>query len=214
MLHATTDLYTHAVIKEKPIDVPEKEKTEEKASGWWRWRSTALEMYGINYRYSDIVLEERDNKSQDKDQAIAHAFSGYEGLGVLRAGDRAPEAPGLVSSSGGQEISLLDLFKSTAHTILVFTIEGNEQLTAEVISSTTKYPKDAVYTFLISAKEPGTLTGLTELVDRDGYAHSAYLVEKGKANIVVVRPDGFIGAIVMDAAGMQRYFANIFDCVA
>jgi hypothetical protein len=67
--------------------------------------------------------------------------------------------------------------------------------------------------FLITAKESGTFTGLTELVDRDGYAHSAYLVEKDKANIVVVRPDGFIGAIVMDAAGMQRYFTNIFDCV-
>lgn len=214
MLHATTALYTHAVITEKPIDTSEMEKTEdEKVSGWWRWRNTALEMYGINYRYSDIVLEERDTKSQDKEQAIAHAFSGYEGLASLRAGDRAPEAPGLIDSSM-QETSLLAIFKPTAHTILVFTAEGKEQLTAEVIASATKYPEGTVQTLLILSEESGTFTSLTELVDRDGHAHRAYLVEKDKVNIVLVRPDGFIGAIVMDATGVERYFANIFDGVA
>ncbi|KAK0196703.1 FAD-binding monooxygenase [Armillaria mellea] len=62
MLHATIQLYTHTVAKEKPT---KDTKEDEKASGWFRWRNTALEMYGINYRYSSIVLEERDTEPQD-----------------------------------------------------------------------------------------------------------------------------------------------------
>lgn len=216
MLHATTALYTHTVIKEKPVDASTKEKSEdEKASGWYRWRNMALEMYNINYRYSDIVLEERDTNPQDWEQAIAHAYLGYEGLGVLRAGDRAPEAPGLIGADG-QGTSLFALFKPTIHTMLVFTIEGQEQLTADITASVARYPKEAVQTLLIlgEGSESGAFPSQTELVDQDGHAHNAYFVEKGKVNIVVVRPDGFIGAIVMDASGVQRYFMNIFDAAA
>ncbi|PBK78586.1 hypothetical protein ARMSODRAFT_1011146 [Armillaria solidipes] len=122
MLHATTQLYTHTVAKEKPVDAPEKDtKEDEKASGWFRWRNTALEMYGINYRYSQIILEERDTKPQDPEDILAHAYSGYEGRGSLRAGDRAPEAPGLVGKEG--ETTLLKLFKPSVHTVLVFASE-------------------------------------------------------------------------------------------
>jgi hypothetical protein len=90
MLHATTQLYTHTVKKEKPIDKPA-EAEDEKASGWFRWRNSALELYGVNYRFSTIVVEERDTQALDPEDVIARAYSGYEGLGSLRAGDRAPE---------------------------------------------------------------------------------------------------------------------------
>ncbi|KAI0314589.1 FAD binding domain-containing protein [Amylostereum chailletii] len=98
MLHATTQLYTHTVAKEKPLDTSTGTPDDDKASGWFRWRNGALHMYGINYRFSDIVLEERDATPQDDEDTRARAYQGYEGARTLRAGDRAPEAPGLVSA--------------------------------------------------------------------------------------------------------------------
>lgn len=41
-----------------------------------------------------------------REGTLARAFSGYEGLGVLRAGDRVLEAPGLLSNPGRLKTSL------------------------------------------------------------------------------------------------------------
>ena len=105
MLQATTALYTHIIIQEKPPAAPQTNENENE-TGWFRWRNSAVLMYGINYRYSDIVLEERDTTPQDKEEALAHAYSGYKEPRVLRAGDRAPEAPGLISNQSRLETSL------------------------------------------------------------------------------------------------------------
>jgi hypothetical protein len=206
MLHATTALYTHTVAKEKPVQLPEKEKKEEdKVSGWYRWRNSALQMYGINYRFSKLVLEERDTSPQDPEDVVAHAYSGYEGIGTLLAGDRAPEAPELVL--GGTETPLLGLFKLNFHTVLVFHGEGD----AKIVEVATKYPKDAVQVFVVSKKEIGSVVGgANVLVDRGAHAHNAYLVEEGVGTVVIVRPDGFIGAIVPDERGVERYMRMIF----
>jgi len=202
MLQATSVLYTHIVTPE--------EKAENE-TGWFRWRNLALLMYGINYRYSDIILEERDTIPQDKEEALAHAYSGYEGLGVLRAGDRAPEAPGLIHTQHRLKTSLFEQYKLVLHTVLVFTAEGKEQFVTDVIALVKGYPKDAVQIIVISSEQSGDFTGTNVLIDGDGHAHNAYLAQNDTVNIVVVRPDGFIGAIVMDAVGVQRYFSKIFD---
>ena len=49
---------------------------------------------------------------------------------------------------------------------------------------------------------PGAIT----VVDKDGFARSSYLVDDDEEVTVAVRPDLFIGAIVQDAAGLERYF--------
>lgn len=202
MLQATSVLYTHIVTPEQKA---------ENETGWFRWRNLALLMYGINYRYSDIILEERDTTPQDKEEAMAHAYSGYEGLGVLRAGDRAPEAPELISTQHRLKTSLFEQYKLTLHTVLVFTTEGERQLVMEVIALVKSYPKDAVQVIVIASEESRDFTGTNVLIDRDGHAHNAYLAPNDTVNIVVVRPDGFIGAIVMDVVGVQRYFSKILD---
>ncbi|KAK0441953.1 FAD binding domain-containing protein [Armillaria borealis] len=193
MLHATTQLYTHTVAKEKQS---KDTKEDEKTSGWFRWRNTALEMYGINYRYSSIVLEERDTEPQDAEDVLAHAFSGYEGRRSLRAGDRAPDAP-------LGETTLFSLFKSTVHTVLVFS-----KWSANVEASLKMLPAAAVQTFVIvDANE--RLEGVSMLVDSEGHARKAYMVEKDSPAIVIVRPDSFIGAIVTDVEGVEQYFSKI-----
>lgn len=194
MLHATTQLYTHTVAKEKLATKDTKE--DEKASGWFRWRNTALEMYGINYRYSSIVLEERDTELQDAEDVLAHAYSGYEGRGSLRAGDRAPDTP-------LGETPLFSLFKSTVHTVLVFS-----KWSADLEASLKTLPSAAVQRFVITdANKP--LEDVSLLVDSEGHARKAYMVEEGSPAIVFVRPDSFIGAIVTDAEGVQGYFSKI-----
>ncbi|KAK0228928.1 FAD binding domain-containing protein [Armillaria fumosa] len=179
--------------KEKPA---KDTKDDEKASGWFRWRNTALEMYGINYRYSSIVLEERDTELQDAEDVLAHAYSGYEGRGSLRAGDRAPDAP-----LGGT--TLFSSFKSTVHTVLIFS-KWSADLEAELKT----LPSAAVRTFVITgANEP--LEGVSILVDSEGHTRKAYMVEEGSPAIVVVRPDSFIDAIVTDVEDVKRYFSKI-----
>lgn len=46
--------------------------------------------------------------------------------------------------------------------------------------------------------------------DRAGHAFDAYGSEEGESRIVVVRPDGYIGAIVKDAEGVKRYLRKVF----
>jgi len=208
MLHATTALYTHTVI-EKNFDAPEKEKTEnEKATGWYRWRNTALEMYGINYRYSDLVLEQRDTKPRDQTDALARAYAGYEGLGTLCAGDRAPEASGLVID--GKDTSLFKLLTLSKHTVLIFTDFANVGDIRKALDSSSKYPEVVVQTMIVTGKEVGDFGGATIVVDRDSNARSTYLVEEGLMTVVIVRPDGFIGAILYDTDGIDGYFGKIF----
>ncbi|KAK0463731.1 uncharacterized protein EV420DRAFT_1638653 [Desarmillaria tabescens] len=193
MLHATTQLYTHTVAKEKQV---KDTKEDEKASGWFRWRNTALEMYGINYRYSSIVLEERGMEPQDAEDVLAHAYSGYEGRGSLRAGDRAPDAP-----LGGT--TLFNLFKSTVHTVLIFS-----KWSADIEMGLRTLPSAVVQTFVITNSNM-QLGGVSVLVDNDGHARKAYMVEEGSPAIVIVRPDSFIGAIVTGVGGVKRYFSKV-----
>ncbi|KAJ7209278.1 FAD binding domain-containing protein [Mycena pura] len=204
MLHATSALYTHVVREVK--DEATNKKEDENASGWFRWRNTALEMYGVNYRFSPIVVEERDTTAQDQENMMARAYQGYEGTGTLRAGDRAPEAPGLVHA--GTETSLFSLFQPSMHTVLIFPPTDHASLD-DIFATTSAYPKSTIQTFAVY-KASASVQGTADLVDRQGDAYSSYLVANGKTTIVVVRPDGFIGAIVHDDRGLTRYFNHVF----
>lgn len=200
-----------ANLKEE-VDAPEPPvKENNKDTGWLRWRNSALQMYGINYRCSDIVLEERDKSHFDAEDAKSYAFQGYEGLGSLRAGDRAPEAPGLTSASGlGAATSLYALFSPYLHTILIFAPPNAFDDVEAAVDAVCAYPTVAVQTFVISREAiPHAITKTTVLVDHEGYAWRAYMTGKQNITFVVVRPDTFIGAIVTDNSGVGRYFSKI-----
>jgi len=218
VLSATTALHTHLVTTVKPDDttpapLPTNDSTNGvEKSGWFRWRNAALELYGVNYRFSDIVMEGRSPNPTDKDRALAQAYAGYEGKGDLQAGDRAPEAPGLLTSQGA-ETSVFKLLTHTKHSVFVFApVEDGSSIVAEV----GKYPADAIQTFVVlpstahSAVDVVVPVGQV-LVDKLGHAHESYLVSAGVPTVVIIRPDGFIGAIIKDDAGVAKYFAKIFS---
>ncbi|KAJ6542792.1 hypothetical protein B0H19DRAFT_1171930 [Mycena capillaripes] len=87
----------------------------------------------------------------------------------------------------------------------------NEQTPLDgIFAATAACPTGIVQTFVVH-KAATSLQGGFNLVDRQGHAFASYLVDVGEETaIVVLRPDGFIGAIVVDDAGSTRYFNNIF----
>jgi hypothetical protein len=56
-------------------------------------------------------------------------------------------------------------------------------------------------------------TGIMILEDTKGHgAHAGYCARfEGGCDIVVVRPDGIIGAVVRGPAGLEHYFSQIFN---
>jgi hypothetical protein len=114
---------------------------------------------------------------------------------ILRAGDRAPDAPGLMLT-GGQCVRLFEILDGTKFTLLHFTDGPVIQLPAMEESL-------AVYR-IVKAR---TLSGSAQtLFDAHGHAHRAYGV-RAEA-LVLTRPDGYIGATAAasNVAAMLRHW--------
>ncbi|KAG1904388.1 FAD binding domain-containing protein [Suillus fuscotomentosus] len=171
-------------------------------------RSPILFMLGINYRFSDIVLDE-----------FAIPGKPINAYGVLdeehlEAGDRAPDAPNLVQVGGGDSDvkTLFGLYRPWYHTMLVFApshadavpiLGALEAYDTSVVRSAVVLPSSASVT---SVASPADFV----FVDQEGHGYSAYLVEAGQTRVFVIRPDGVIGAIVRGTEGMKKYFSGIF----
>ncbi|KAG2033494.1 FAD binding domain-containing protein [Suillus americanus] len=171
-------------------------------------RSPILFMLGINCRFSNIVLDE-----------FAISGKAINAYGVLderylEAGDRAPDAPDMVQVGGGESglKTLFGLYRPWYHTVLVFApshadatpiLSALEPYDSSVVRSAVILPSSASVT---SVAPPADLV----LVDQEGHAYSAYLVESGETKVFVIRPDGMVGAIVHGAEGVKKYFSGIF----
>jgi hypothetical protein len=161
-------------------------------------RSGSLNQLGVNYRWSSIVVDE------EKEQ---HGTAMENPDGSLQAGDRAPDAPGLVMQSEDVGTRLFKIFKSQRHTVLIFSDKADYK---SAIAGLEKYPADVVHPVIIS--KPGDSVIVADGVDcdvcedRDGHAYEAY---KGALGIYVIRPDGVVGARVRDSDGLHRYFQAI-----
>ena len=166
-------------------------------------------MLGVNYRSSPIVADEFT-------QAEPVNTYGLLEEGVLVAGDRAPDAPELelvVAQATGEaemETRLFDVFRPIYHTVLVFAPDAAS--VADVLEVLKRYPEDVVRLVIVLAQGSKVTTRAQAdvAVDRGGYAYRAYLAVKGEKRVVVVRPDGVVGAIVHGAEGVGRYFGKIF----
>ena len=221
MLRRTTGMHTHATSK--PVDLSDDALKMPAGKGaevppWLR--GGALFMLEINYRWSSIVLEERTRSSATKDEMKMHAYGGYEG-DVLCAGDRAPEAPGLVvkrTATEGEETTLFKLLDYTKHTVLIFAPKSQLAIADNVrdASASLRQFAAAAHIFAVSPSRLDSVQ-LDErwaqlvhvLFDRDGHAHVAYGVKDVALTFVVIRPDMYIGAITNDVAGVQRYFERV-----
>lgn len=222
MLYATSKLYTHLVAKEKPeteaapANLPP--ATAKDKSQFMKWRNDALELFGVNYRFSSIVLEERADTSQwDAEDVVAHAYSGYEGRDSLCAGDRAPDATGLYDIQNNQSTSFFENFKPNKHTVLVFTKLA--ALDSNILKAIREYPADLVQSLIIYSDTrnndgsfiASSLSQMSFLEDKEGHAAASYRVlDNETTTIVIVRPDSLIGAIVLTVDGIKNYFRKIF----
>ena len=179
-------------------------------------RGNELRQLGVNYRWSSIVVDERTPKP--KSAAEVNPYGSGDN-NSLRAGDRAPQAPGLIrvgATSGPSETSLFDTFGPDHHTVLLFNAPADEAERA--VGAAKQYPAGIVKTVAIvpqGASEPGVAGQLdVAVIDKDGYAFSAYQVSPAKPTIVIVRPDGVVGGIVYGLEGLKTYFGGVFNAVS
>jgi len=175
-------------------------------------RGGALNQLGVNYRWSSIVVDERA-EPRDLTELKLHAYGGG-GSGVLTAGDRAPDAPGLagVKGASAEPTSLFSIYRPTHHTVLFFT--ANVSLLKDQLEALAQYPTEAVRSVLVlpQGKHSTSIPAIGLVVeDREGHAYAGYAVEEEGLTTVIIRPDGVVGAIVLGLAGLQRYFNGIFS---
>ncbi|KAK0188523.1 FAD binding domain-containing protein [Armillaria mellea] len=190
-----------AAMLDKTTDLHNKTFTAGAASSeGWR-RGPELYQFGVNYRGSPIVVDEGETPD-----SVDPYRSGEDG--PVRAGDRAPDAPGLVSSQG-EKTSLFEIFRTSYHTVLIF--PGADLEVKPILDFLKAYPVGTVKSVVILHQNATpAFDGFPAdfvLTDGDGHGRKHYNDRNG---IVVVRPDGIIGALVGGAEGLKQYFKGIF----
>ena len=179
-------------------------------------RSGNVNQLGVNYRWSPIVVDQSTGSDKGPDGRKAHSAYDVGVGGILQAGDRAPDAPGLMevkfnNQKSNDSTRLFKLLSPTHHTVLIFAEAIDIHATLAAIA---KYPKDIVRpVVLLHARTTNMIqqdTGCDVFEDRDGHVYNAYRGAEGINGIVTIRPDGFIGAIVKDVSWLERYFRGVF----
>jgi len=152
----------------------------------------AARVLGISTRLHDqAVAAEPDARLRD-DPELRQLNLGYrqsaltrelrEQPGVLRAGDRAPDAPG--QDVDGQPARLLNFLHGGAVTLLSFG-PAAARLSASLL---------AVRAVAVaSPAEVPAVAGPQLFVDSNGHARRAYGVAEGQDVVMVIRPDGYVG---------------------
>lgn len=168
-------------------------------------RPKVLHQIGVNYRWSDVVVDEQPGETTGEEKAAYRP----EDPTVLRAGDRAPSAPNLVPVDGDvtSETRLFDIFKPTRHTVLLFGT-GTEVL--EPLKST---PPGSFYVVAIlpQGTTPQAVPGADlTVVDSQGYAFKDYPPAAQGFSVIIVRPDAVVGAVVKTAEGVKKYVQGVF----
>jgi hypothetical protein len=190
---------------------------EPNAEAGWK-RSGNLNQLGINYRWSSIVVDQCTDSDTGPDGRKKHSAYDVEMGGIVRAGDRAPDASGLVqvkkSDSDNQKSSesmrLFKLLNPIHHTVLIFADSAVD--IHATLAALAKYQKDLLRAVVLL--RAGTTSMIPDVAcdvfeDCDGHAYHAYRREEGVNEIVIIRPDGVIGAIVRDVDWLERYFKAI-----
>ncbi|KAJ7623274.1 FAD binding domain-containing protein [Roridomyces roridus] len=192
----------------------------------WKHNGGGILQLGVNCRWSSIVVDEQP-EADDLDPELDGLYEEDEEedtdedveedrylTAPLCAGDRAPDAPGLVAvrhraaDSLSKTTSLFGTFSASRHTVLVFSNHADRW--GPVAQSLKSYPHDTVQCAVVV---PGDTAANAYpgvdlvLADAHGEAYRTYALTGG-CDIVVVRPDGLIGAIVRE--GLIAYLDGIF----
>lgn len=190
-----------------------KEMHDPNRKGGFMDRPNTLNQLGVNYRSSSIAVDE----FQDAETAKTTLTSAYESDDILRAGARAPEAPRLLDlASTAKTLSLFDIFKPYIHTALAFSSgSGADDGVAAITEYLGGLPAGYVQSAIVLPKGSASLTHPPHmnfmLRDTEGHAFQGYGIVEGEARVVVIRPDGYVGAIVRGVEGVKKYFSMIFN---
>ncbi|KAF9524863.1 FAD binding domain-containing protein [Crepidotus variabilis] len=173
-----------------------------------RNRPEAVNQYGVNYRLSSIVL---DDGSDLKEARKISPYGGGDAK-IVYAGDRAPDAPGLIKIGGTQEPTrLFKLLGPSHHTVLVFAdkAEGVFQASSNIFK---KYPSDLVrFVVIHTAGKAVQANGPTETFeDSQGHAYNAYKNSQNVSGVFIIRPDGYVGGRFESTDKVEAYFKGIF----
>ena len=196
MLNKTTELFNRAV--ESRGDLSQRD-------------AVGLSQLGVSYRASSIIGEDNICDTTVK-------VSGYNKESETAAcpGDRAPEVPSLINTTGEHKHeTLFSIFSPSHHAVLLFAKEYEEQSALALSTVISRLPGKTIHTVLIlpsgsNVNEHGA--GYDQvLIDSGGHAHAGYGLPSDQSYIVIVRPDGVIGARVHEIAGVERYFRKIFS---
>jgi len=156
-------------------------------------RPIAAGMLGLSTR----LLDEVKQGAMRRDRAARQLDLGYPDSSLalqaraserVQAGDRAPDAP--VRGAAGQPTRLFSLFRGPHWTLLG--CETNRVAIA---------PRPGLHVHIVGPRG--------DIADDCGHVHDAYGVSPG--GWVLVRPDGYIGAVVgaEDMPMLERYLAEV-----
>jgi len=194
----------------------------------WKHNGGVLQL-GVNCRWSSVVVDEQgdeelldDFDEGDYGEEEEEDFPSDAAVSrPLSAGDRAPDAPGLVALkcpapdktvADASTTSLFRTLRASHHTVLILTNEANRY--TPVIGLLAPYTPDAVQSAIVVRAQgtvPASAHALADWVleDRGGHAYRTYAL-RDRCDVVVVRPDGLIGAVVRSREGLRRYLRGVF----
>ncbi|WP_167761345.1 FAD-dependent oxidoreductase [Duganella callida] len=151
-------------------------------------REVAAGMLGLSTRLLDAARQRGDlrrgRETQQLDLGYRNSSLSRDTRGddaVLRAGDRAPDAP--LTGAGGQPLRLFSLLKSGDAIMLRY----------EAPAPSALRPRRGLRIVTVGAH--------AELRDPDGHLRAAYGFTPGE--IALIRPDGYIAALTRDETGIE-----------
>ncbi|KAJ6524056.1 FAD binding domain-containing protein [Mycena sp. CBHHK59/15] len=200
MLNLSNQLHAKAFphIPDAAFDAPQAANTSSDPM----MRSSKMLQLGINYRWSSITLDERDNGEKSAEQ------NPYGTMGdKIRAGDRAPYIDQL---QGGKETTNLFrlLHDSPSHLVLCFPASNTDLLYDVKGYIDAELLHVAVIVGDLPSGSAKVPKGVQYLTDPLGLALKAYDIEAGTRDVlVVIRPDGIIGAYTFGTKGIKEYFS-------
>lgn len=196
MLNKTTELLKHSPLAGKAA--PPRYQTDNIRAD--------MSQLGVTYRGSSII--QREATDAGSMQSIGYNKGSVD---AAQPGDRAPEAPGLTDVSGNT-FGIYSLLSPCRHTVFVFSDGYSREDLDRISELIRQQPVDTVHGVLIQSAQP-TLSDDFKfgklLVDEEGHAHATYKMD-GPC-IVIVRPDGVVGARVDDPSGIATYFKTMFN---
>ncbi|BCJ30027.1 FAD-dependent monooxygenase [Actinocatenispora sera] len=144
----------------------------------------------LGYPDSPLSVTDLDAPTGGGDPAAAGDDRALADAGI-QAGGRAPDAP--CHDTAGAPVRLFEVFAGPHATVLAFGAGPLPAARAGLAVLRVVRPGAAV---------PGAL------VDPDGHAHAGYGADPDRPLLVLVRPDGYVGFLGRDPAGLDAYLAK------